>query len=136
MGDENEEDMEIKDITALAEHLYTLRREIDALDEAHDMKMEGIKAERDEAQVQLITSMNENNLKSLAVTSGDTFTKAERRSVSVIDPYRALEWAKEAGAVKIDTALIAQMVKDGKELPTAFRPEITEYIAVRKAKSK
>jgi hypothetical protein len=128
--------MEVSEITALAEKLYTLRKEIDHRDEEHDLIMSPLKQERDQAQADLIAALNATGLASLKVSSGDTFTKAQRRTVAVIDPYRALEWAKEAGAVKIDTALVAQMVKDGKELPEAFRPEVTEYISVRKSSTK
>lgn len=126
--------MELQELREKSERLYDLRREIEQIEDTHDTILEPLKQERDAIQGEVIAGMSELKLASFKVEAGDTFTKAVRKSVAIIDPYRALEWAKEKGAVTIDTKLVAQMYRDGKELPEAFQARETEYIAVRRAK--
>lgn len=126
--------MELDTLRAKSEQLYQLRREIENKNDEHKMIMEPLEQERDALQGEVIAAMTELKLASFKVEAGDTFTKAVRKSVAIIDPYKALEWAKSTGAVTIDTKLVGQWYKDGKELPEAFQPRFTDYIAVRKAK--
>lgn len=127
--------MELQELRDKSEKLYALRREIDKRDQEHRMVMEPLEQERDALQGEVLAALNELQLASFKVASGETFTKAVRKSIVILDPYRALEWAKEHGAVSVDSKLVAQMYKDGKQLPEAFQPRETEYISVRKPKA-
>lgn len=127
----------MSDITSIkekSERLYQVRRELAALDEAHKKATEGLNIEKDVLQREVIEEMEAIGVASLKVSSGDTFTKAIRRSVAVTNPLVGLVWAKENNAVSIDSRLIAQKVKDGVTLPDAFEVRETPYISVRKAK--
>lgn len=125
---------EVTSIKEKSERLYALRRQLGEIDEAHKKATEELKAERDKLQAELVADMEQLGVASLKVASGDTFTKAIRRSAVVVNPVRALEWAKEHGAISIDSRIMAQKVKDGVELPDAFKLNETAYISVRRAK--
>lgn len=125
--------MEIATIKEKAEQLYALRQEIGQIEERHAAELESLKKQRDLLQASLIEDMTIGEIASLKVASGETFTKAVRKSVAIVNEFMALEWAKEHGAVTVDTKIIAQKVKDGIELPAdIFRPVETNYISVRK----
>ena len=62
--------MEVSTLTQKAEQLHELRRQIARLDEIHEQETEP-----------LIADMNTGGVKSLKVSTGETFTKAVRQSV-------------------------------------------------------
>jgi hypothetical protein len=125
----------IKRITDKAERLYSVRREIEAKEEEHKKSVESLKIERDALQASLLDELKKNELSSIKVSSGDSFTKAVRKGLNITDERKALMWAKERNAVSIDKIRAAAMLKEAKELPEGFEYAETEYISVRKGKS-
>lgn len=126
--------MTIIEITTNANRLYEVRQAIDAKKEAQKKELESLEQERDLLQLQLIKDLKENNLASIKVSSGDTFTKAVRQGFEINDELRAIEWAIENRAVSVNRVIMAQKLKDVEEIPKWATKVETEYISVRKAK--
>jgi len=126
----------IQRLTDTAEKLYDVRKSIEAVKAERDKIIAPLELERDALQEVLIAELNKNELASIKVKSGDSFTKAIRRSVAVVNEVFALDWAKKNGAVKVDTTLAAQKLKEVETLPEGFSLVQSEYISVRKASKK
>lgn len=123
----------IERITEKAEKLYQIRQLIEKKEEECKRELESLKTERDVIQELLLISLNKQGLKSIKVSSGDSIYKGTRRGVTIINEFRALEWAKENGAVNIDKVMVAQKLKDATTIPSGFELVQTEFISVRKA---
>jgi hypothetical protein len=126
----------IKRITEKAEQLYNLRRQIEAKEEENRQELETLKAERDAVQALLLDSLKKNDLASIKVSSGDSFIRQSRKSIEIVSPPHALNWAIEHRTVSIDKRLVAQALKDLKDIPAGFEVVESEYINVRKSKPK
>lgn len=126
----------IRNITEAAERLYDIRKMIGEKEEANKAELEAMKAERDAVQAVLIGSLNKEGLSSIKVKSGDTFSKGIRKGLEVVNELSAFKWALEHKAVSINKILVAQQLKDAKDIPECFREIETEFISVRKANKK
>ncbi len=125
---------EIENLKLMSEKLYTLRKEIDAKEEASKAVIDPLKVERDALQALLVIEMDKVGLKSIKTSSGDTFAQASRKGIEVLSEVGALKWAMENMAVSIDKRLVAQKLKDATEVPSCFALVESKYISVRKAK--
>ena len=127
----------IERIKALAEELAALRTEITAKEEAHRLELDAMKEHRDAVQSQLLDALRKEDLTSIKTTAGESYSRATRRGVDIINPIAALSWAKDSGAISIDRRLVAQKLadKDADTLPPGFELVVTEYISVRKPKA-
>ncbi len=123
----------IKKIQDTAERLYDLRREINAREEDFRKAIEVMKLERDSIQEVLIAGMTKNGLSSLKVSSGDSIFKASRKGVDITNELLAFDWAIKNKAVSINKTIVAQILKDAKDIPKGFELVESEYIGVRKA---
>ena len=125
---------ELQTITKNAERLYEIRKLISDKEDALKVELESLKAERDAVQVALIADLTKNGLASIKVASGETYSKAIRRGISITNEAFALKWALEAKAVKIDTVVAGQLLRGAEKLPKGIEATSTEYISVRKPK--
>jgi len=121
-------------ITSKAERLYEIRKLISDKEDALKLELEALKTERDVVQLELIADLNKTGLESIKVASGETYTKAIRKGISITNEVFALKWALEAKAVKIDTLVASQLLRNATELPEGIEAVSTEYISVRKPK--
>lgn len=124
----------IQRLTETAEKLYQCRKSIENYEYQAKTVLDMLKAERDALQADLIAKLTENELSTIKVSSGDSFTKAIRRGINVTNEITALKWAMDKGAVNINKILVAQKLKDAKEIPSGFEITETPYISVRHAK--
>ena len=125
----------IQRIQDSAEKLYEIRQRIYQKEEESKKELEALKMERDAVQAVLLAEMNKNGLSSMKVRSGDSFTRSVRKSIEIVSEMGALKWALENHAVTVNKILVAQKLKDTKEVPNCFDIVETEYISVRKGKS-
>lgn len=119
-----------------AEQLWTLRKKIAYFEEEMKNDIDNMKRERDALQNDLLTQMDKNGLVSFKVKSGDSLYKGTRKSIEVTNEVFALKWAKENNAYSINKILVAQKLKDLPEVPNGFEIVESNFISVRKAKSK
>jgi hypothetical protein len=126
----------IERIKARAEALAFIRLEIAALEEAHRQELEQKKASRDTIQNELLVELRKEGLTSIKTSNGDSYSRATRRGVDIINPIAALSWAKEHGAIAIDRRLVAQRLAEFEKMPPGFQLVETEFISVHKPKAK
>lgn len=124
----------IKNIKDAAEKLYNVRREIETKEEEMRIDLAVLKSTRDGLQDYLIKRLNENGIASIKVAGGDTFVKAIRKGVEVVNETQAFDWAYKNKAVMISNTIVKQILKESREIPPCFKEVETEYISVRKAK--
>ncbi len=117
-----------------AEQLANLRREIKVIEEATDVALSEKKAQRDKLQDELLLAFEKEGLSSIKVAEGDTYARSTRKGVSIVDELRAFDWAYKNRAVTIDKRIVAQKLKDMKEVPNGFELVETAFISVRSAK--
>ena len=125
----------IKRITDKAERLAEVRTAINALEEEVKLKVDALKKERDELQEELIASLKKESLTTIKTSAGESYTLAKRKGISIVNEIFALKWAMENRAVSINKILVAQKLKDAKEMPSGFEAVESEYISVRKPKA-
>ncbi len=125
----------IKRITEKAERLAELRAAINTLEEDAKKRVEGLKQERDAIQQELIDSLKKEGLATIKTSAGESYTLAKRKGISIVNEIFALKWAMENRAVSINRILVAQKLKDAKEMPSGFEAIESEYISVRKPKA-
>lgn len=117
-----------------AEALGALRARITEMDEAHRAATDPLKRERDELNASLLEDLKKYDLKTVKSGSGESFTRAVRKSVGIMDPRLALTWATEHGAISIDKVRAGAMLKAAKELPAGFEFVEVEYMSIRAPK--
>lgn len=124
-------------IKTLGERLYQLRRQITDAEEASRLSVAPMKEEKERVQGELIAAFKAAGIASIKVAAGDTVTVANRAAYAILNPISAFFWAKEHGAVKIDSIALKQKLEqaDPATLPEGvFSPVVEEYISVRKPK--
>lgn len=119
-----------------AEKLRELRDTINGIEERQKEETSALKGERDTVQAELLEMLQVNELASIKVSTGDTYSIGKRKGVRVTNEMVALKWAIENRAVSIDARAVAERLKTEKEMPAGFEPFETEFISVRKAKAK
>lgn len=124
----------LEQIKSKAERLYEVRKAIETIEEEVKNKIESLKTERDVTQLELIILMKEVDLSSIKISSGDSYSKAVRHGLAITSELKAMSWAKENHAIKIDLEEVKKKLKDSEKLPEGFTPTTVEYISVRKAK--
>ncbi len=123
----------IEKIIKKGDELSTLREEITKLEEESRSKLEPLKLQREAVQEELKLMLSENKLKSIKTSSGDNYTLAVAKGLSITDEKKALEWCVEHGAVSIDKLAIKSKLSKVTVLPAGFEFSEREYISVRKA---
>lgn len=124
----------IKDIQNKAEQLATIRASISSIEEDLKVKIVRLKTERDAMQIELIDILKENDLTSIKVSTGESYARAKRKSLNIIDLTSALEWATDNEAISVDKKMAEQMLKNVEKLPKGFEQIEKEYITIRKPK--
>ena len=125
----------IDKIKAKAEELASVRKEIDAIEEAAKLSTEKLKARKEVLQMELLEQFKKHEIASIKSNDGSTYTRATRKGVEIVGETMALIWATVNHCVRIDTRLVAQTLKDAKEMPAGFEAKEVEYISVRKPKA-
>lgn len=118
-----------------AEQLYALRQQINEREEKMRAEVEALKTARDALQDELVASLDDIGIKSIKVTSGDSFTLASRKGFRILNETRALAFAKEHNAVKVDSLALAKIIEKEEMKPDWAEAVESKYISVRKAKS-
>lgn len=118
-----------------AEALATVRTQIRELEEKQQEAMSPLKAQRDELQNALLEDLRKYDLKTVKSTSGESFTRMVRKSIGVMDPRKALDWATKNGCIAIDKVRTAAHLRNAKALPDGFDFVETDYISIRSPKS-
>lgn len=130
----------IERIKGKAEELADVRKLIHEIEDAAKVKLDELKAKRDQLQTELILGFNKEGLSSIKTADGDTYSKAVRKGVEVTDERLALKWAIEHRYVSINKTLVKQglenELKTGAKLPDGFEQKEVEYISVRSPKAK
>jgi hypothetical protein len=124
----------IEKIIKKGDELSEAREKINKLEEEQRLIIEPLKAKRDKLQEELKLMLSENGLKSIKSTSGDNYTLAIRKGVTISDEDKAFKWCVEHKAISIDKVALKSMLSNVKELPEGFEHSEQEYISVRKAK--
>lgn len=118
------------------EDLYKIRQVIAEKEEQNKRELETLKLERDTMQSVLLSDMNKNGLLSLKLESGDSFFKGTRKGVDITNELLAFKWALDQKAVSINKTIVAQILKESKNIPPGFVLVDSEFIGIRKAKDK
>lgn len=122
----------LKEITEKAERLYELRQLIAAKEAKVKEELDPLKAERDAMQTILVDDLKVVGLSSIKVASGETYTKATKKGIAVIDEIKALRWAIRENAVKIDSVAATRLLRNATVMPEGIAAVETNYISVRK----
>lgn len=128
----------LKLIKQLGEELYNLRKSITDAEEAARLAIAPLKEEKEAKQALLIDAFKKAGVSSIRVQAGDTVAMVSRQSYAVLNPISALFWAKDNGAVRIDSIMLKQRLEkaDPATLPEGVFQAVTEeYISVRKPKA-
>jgi len=125
----------IERIKSKAEELATLRAEINQAEETHRLMIEAMKERRDTVQNELLTVLRKEKLSSIKTDAGESYTRATRRGINIINPILAFAWAKDNGAVAIDRRMVATKLAKVDKVPAGFEVVENEYISVRKPKA-
>jgi hypothetical protein len=126
----------IERITENAEKLSEIRQEISKKEEENKKELDVMKAERDAIQAILLQDLNKNGLSSIKTRSGDSFIRQTKDSIEITNDFKALGWAMKNMAVSVNKILVAQKLKDLKEIPDGFQIVTSEFISVRKSTKK
>ena len=124
----------ITKITEKAEALHQLRQKIHQIEDESKKVLDILKSERDQVQDELLENLRKENLTSIKVSTGESYTRSIRKSLQVENILAALPWAKERNAIRIDLIAASSLAKDMKEAPPGFQFFESEYISVRKPK--
>ena len=81
---------EINKIKEKAEALYNTRKAIAKIEEEARKHTTELKMQKDTLQTELIALMNEVELSSIKVSSGESYSKASRNGIGIINPEQAL----------------------------------------------
>lgn len=121
-------------IKAKAEQLRQVRQKIDVVKESTAAALKPLEDEREILQQELIGEFDKEGLSSIKTDDGATYAKAKREGVTITNEAYALGWAIENRAISINSRLVAQKLKDAKEIPAGFERVEVEYISVRSPK--
>ena len=99
---------EIEQLKQLAERLYETRKAIVQIEEEAKKHTDELKTSRDILQTEIIELMNEVGLSSIKTASGESYAKAKRKGIAILNPTQALFWDRDNGCYKIDKILLAQ----------------------------
>jgi len=119
----------------LGEALYLLRREIEVVEAESKAVLDPLKRRKDELQEEMRALFGEVGLASIKNEAGETISVVPKKEYVVVNEIYALPWAKEHGAVRIDSRLLAQKLSamEPEKVPAeAFQLVESSYISVRK----
>lgn len=126
----------IERIKLNAEKLGAIRKAIKMVEEETAIKLHALKETRDQLQAELIAGFENEGLSSIKTDEGESYSRSVRQNIEITNEIAALGWAMEKRAVSINKPVIAQMLKDAKELPVGFERRETAFISVRSPKKK
>jgi hypothetical protein len=117
-------------VTRLAQEL---RGKQEKLEEMKKTLCAPLEATIEELREELLEEMKLTAMRDLKLETGEMFVRSERVSFKVLNEQRALDWAKEHNALKLDTTKANKLLKREFNLPAGFEEQRTEYLSVRKA---
>ncbi|MCF7835804.1 MAG: hypothetical protein K9M15_01650 [Candidatus Marinimicrobia bacterium] len=107
-----------------------------------DQNTAGMREKRDKLQEELMTELTKNELSSIKVKSGESFSIQSRPSVEITDNDLAESWAEKNSCLVIKKSIDKKTAKeilesmDKKKWPKCISLIETPYISVRKATKK
>lgn len=126
----------ITKIKDAAEQLYKIRKQIEAIEEENKKTLEVLKVDRDVIQSLLISDLKKQGISSIKVSTGDSFYLGKHKGVEIVNEAQAFKWAYDQKAVSINKTIVAQILKESKDIPAGFELIETEFISVKKGKLK
>lgn len=124
----------IKKMQKDAEMLYNLRQLIDEKRDEYRKEMDILELERDSIEAILVANLKNNDLASLKVSSGDSFYIKKNKGINITNDALAFGWAYDNKAVSINKRIVAQILKESKEMPPGFDLVENESIGIKKKK--
>lgn len=127
----------IKSLKALTDagiRLRGLRDKYNAIEEAAKLAKDPIGKEIEDVENEILGGFKSLGVDSFALKTGEKITRSVKQGVAVTNEYFALDWAKAAGAIKIDLRLAATKLKeieaDGAPMPKGFEKVEREEVRV------
>lgn len=128
----------MKGMNELAEELHKVRIDLNTREERFEKETSENYAKEALLKSQLLERLKAVGLKSVKVSSGDSWFISNRPSVEILQEKTFNAWAEEKGWVKPDSENIKQnlkiMIDRGMELPSCVRLVDRDSISIRKSK--
>lgn len=126
----------LKALTEAANKLKKLRINKEASYQAYKMMSDPLDAEIEKLSEEILAGFRTLKINNIKLESGESYTRALKQGVEIMDELKALEWAIEHRAVSIHKVLLKQQLRDLKELPPFFKRVELEEVRVTKPKEK
>ncbi len=123
-------------IKEMAEEYKRLKIQIEKVDEEHKLLTESSRIELEKLKEKLTESFTKTGLPSIRTSDDYLVSYGKRKGVAVTNELTAFKWAVENKAVKIDSRLAGQIIKEMKEIPKGFELVETGYILVTQKSTK
>lgn len=128
----------MQEMNDLAEELYKVRSDLSTREERFAKETDENYAKEALLKAQLLERLKAVGLKSVKVSSGDSWFISNRPSVEVLQEHNFNAWAVEQNLVKPDTdkikAKLKAMVEKNETLPPSVRLVDRDSISIRKSK--
>lgn len=109
----------------------TLASELRAIQEAKEHL-----AERENIiKAELLTSLKKQGVRQIRLEDGTMYVRSERKRLVIGNEKKAQEWAEEHNCLKIDSTKALEIFRH-LDKPEFFKVGLTEYLTVRRSKTK
>lgn len=119
-----------------ADRLSAIRKELYALDEAHNAITANLRNEADALKMELLEEFAQLDLKSFKSSDGTGYAVTPTKSIAfdAVAEAQVLQWASQYNAVSLDKNKIKDLIKRGVELPSYIRVQTTNTIRITNPK--
>lgn len=95
-----------------------------------ELGIAALEKDKEVLRAALLNMLKVQGVRSVKLDNGDMYVRAERGSLIIKDPTKALAFAKKSYALKIDTTKILKLIKPMLKPPTFFEIGRSEHLRI------
>lgn len=126
----------LKALVAAANRLKELRTQKDTLYTAYRTTVAPMEEEIEKLNQDLLNGFRSIGVNNVSLDTGEKYTRVVKKALEITNEAFALKWAIDSHAVKIDSRLVAQKLKDVETTPPGFKYIEREEVRVTKPSEK
>lgn len=121
-------------IKEMAERYSALKSSLEERDRKYNAEVQTDRDELETLKQKLIESFKKTGLPSIRTADDSLISYAKKPGILVTNTVFALKWAMQNQAVRIDTKISAQIIKELADAPPGFEKVESEYLSVKNKK--